>query len=109
MLSDIDTGFNKISNNNNYFAYCSVTASHNNHRTLNNINIFTKTFRLLLYKSFHVIVKNVFIGTQNIRVSSILNNSKDYRLFLRGEPLKIKRMQRKDSIISQITCCTVLD
>ena len=34
LLSDNDSAFTKIKQNNDYFTHCLVTASHNNHKTL---------------------------------------------------------------------------
>ena len=52
LLSDNNTSFNYIRDNNDFFTYCSATAAHSSHRTLCIINCFTCTFRGLLYKTF---------------------------------------------------------
>lgn len=86
LLSDNDTGFRKIMNNNNTFTYCLITAGHHNHKTFGLIDRFTRTFRDLLYKFYCYYAENptyswydayrIIIRTYNI--------SKHRSLFLRG-------------------------
>lgn len=92
LLSDHDTAFSRIRDNNDSFTYCSVVADHNNHKTLSLIDRFTKTFRELLYIYFrdHAHGPNYSWYTAYPIVLDTYNNSKHQGLFLRGLPKRNK-------------------
>lgn len=88
LLSDADTAFNQIRKNNDFFTYCSVTAAHNNHKTLGIIDRFTRTFRGLLYNTFRNFVGNYSWYDVYSDILEAYNNAKHDALFLRGHPRK---------------------
>ena len=86
LLSDNDTGFTKIMNNNKTFTYCVITASHNNHKTFAIIDRFTRTFRDLLYKfyCYHTELATYSWYDAYKIILRTYNISKHKSLFLRG-------------------------
>lgn len=96
LLSDNDKSFTQIMKNNDYFTYCLVTASHNNHKTLSIIDRFTRTFRELLYTAFrHYNARKTkapqYSWYANYKsVINTYNNAKHDALFLRGRPIRNK-------------------
>ena len=84
LLSDNDTAFSQIRNHNNFFTYCSVTASHNNHKTLGIIDRFTRTFREILYAVFTEDLENPSWYAVYKPIRDTYNDTKHGRLFLRG-------------------------
>lgn len=84
LLSDNDSSFNRIRDNNDFFTYCSVTAAHNNHKTLSIIDRFTRTFRGLLYKTFRNYRDRYSWYDVYRDVLDAYNNAKHNALYLRG-------------------------
>ena len=84
LLSDNDSSFKRIRDNNDFFTYCSVTAAHNNHKTLSIIDRFTRTFRGLLYKTFRNYRDRYSWHDVYREVLDAYNNARHDALFLRG-------------------------
>lgn len=88
LLSDNDTAFRQIEIHNDFFTYCLITASHNNHKTFGIIDRFTRTFRDLLYFYFAYYAHGPdysWYVAQPI-VLDQYNNTRHKGLFLRGRP-----------------------
>lgn len=88
LLSDNDKSFKEIENHNNFFTYCLITASHNNHKQFGIIDRFTRTFRDLLYFYFTYYAHGPdysWYVAQPI-VLDQYNNTRHKGLFLRGRP-----------------------